>query len=193
MVLNISKKRKTTKYIQRDLDGSLYCYICGKFLPDNNFDDSPQESDVFYRNGKDKRCRNCKKDQYLNRRLRNRGRKDLDRILLERWHGMKDRAIKKNFELNISLDEIKTLWNKQEGKCAISGIDMTYIFNGGRIPTNVSIDRIDSSRGYTIDNIQLVCMAVNQMKNDLSMDYLYFLCDSVLKHKKEIENENKNN
>jgi len=47
---------------------------------------------------------------------------------------------------------------------------MTYKFYEGRVNTNVSIDRIDSTKGYSKDNVQLVCMAANQMKNDLSME-----------------------
>ena len=72
------------------------------------------------------------------------------------------------------------LWDTQHGKCAISGIDMTYIANCGRIPTNVSVDRIDSSKGYIKGNVQLVCMAVNQMKNDLDMQTLLTFCDAIV-------------
>ncbi|UVY48073.1 MAG: hypothetical protein [Bacteriophage sp.] len=53
---------------------------------------------------------------------------------------------------------------------------MTYYFDSGRVPTNLSVDRIDSSLGYIKGNIQLVCMAVNQMKSVLTVEQLkYFL------------------
>ena len=36
------------------------------------------------------------------------------------------------------------------------------------------------SKGYTIDNIQLVCMAVNQLKSDLDMDTILILCSAIV-------------
>lgn len=40
---------------------------------------------------------------------------------------------------------------------------MTFKQCNGRTPTNVSIDQVNHKEGYVIGNIQLVCMAVNQM------------------------------
>ena len=61
---------------------------------------------------------------------------------------------------------------------------MTYYFDSGRVPTNLSVDRIDSSLGYIKGNIQLVCMAVNQMKSDLTVEQLKYFCKSILEYKK---------
>lgn len=58
---------------------------------------------------------------------------------------------------------------------------MTYKIDNGRSHTNVSIDRIDSDKGYTIDNVQLVCMAVNQMKSDLTNEELMYFCNNIIK------------
>ena len=39
--------------------------------------------------------------------------------------------------------------------------------------SNASVDRIDSSKGYVIDNIQWVYRKINRMKNDVSdMDFV---------------------
>lgn len=35
-------------------------------------------------------------------------------------------------------------------------------------------------RKATIDNIQLVCMAVNQLKSDLDMDTILILCSAIV-------------
>lgn len=43
-----------------------------------------------------------------------------------------------------------------------------------RVPTNVSVDRINSNLGYIKGNLQLVCMAVNQIK---------YFCKSILEYK----------
>jgi hypothetical protein len=68
----------------------------------------------------------------------------------------------------ITLDDVMDLWVKQSGKCAISGVCMTYHRGGGsKNDFNVSIDRIDSNGHYTTNNIQLVAHRANQMKNDM--------------------------
>jgi hypothetical protein len=64
--------------------------------------------------------------------------------LIQRYHGAKDRAIKKSLEFNITVDYLLEIWNKQKGLCAISGIQMTCLLDEGRIFSNVSIDQINS-------------------------------------------------
>jgi uncharacterized protein YlxP (DUF503 family) len=64
------------------------------------------------------------------------------------------------------------MYEKQNGQCAVSGVPMTVGKLQGRVPTNISIDRIDSDKSYELDNIQLVCTTVNMMKNDMTMDEL---------------------
>jgi hypothetical protein len=187
MNLNSYKKRKRTKFEQYNLEGNLICYKCNEYKPETEFDINPNR---WFRNNRDYRCKECKKQQRLKRLITNRGKQDLDRLLLERYLGAKDRAKNKNLDFNLTLDFLKYLWNKQCGKCALSNIDMTSVFFSGRVPTNVSIDRIDSNKGYIMDNIQLVCMACNQMKNDLTKEELYKFCKNIVE---TYESKNKEN
>ena len=46
----------------------------------------------------------------------------------------------------------------------------------------MSIDRINPDEGYTLENTQIVCMAVNQMKSDLTMDELLLFCKYIIKN-----------
>ena len=47
---------------------------------------------------------------------------------------------------------------------------------------NISIDRKDSSKGYTKDNIQLVGAIINIMKNDIDeKDFLLFVSTIAIK------------
>lgn len=181
-----NQKRYRTIYKQKDDLGNLYCYKCKEYKDLNLFDNSPENSNIFYREGKDRRCKNCKHLQYKKRLLLNNS-STIEQLINKRFLGLKDRAKKLNLEIDIDIDYLKELWNKQEGKCALSKINMTNISNKGRILTNLSIDRIDSKLGYIKNNIQFVCMAVNQMKSDLTLDELYFLCESILKNKNEKE------
>lgn len=174
--------RYRSKFKQFDDNGNLLCYSCKEYKPLDCFDRNPGK---WFRAEKDTRCKECKKKAYLRRKEKNRGSKDLNRLLYERFHGLKDRSDKKNIDCNIDLQYLHELWDKQKGLCALSGIPMTYYFDSGRVPTNLSVDRIDSSLGYIKGNIQLVCMAVNQMKNGLTVEQLKYFCKSILEYKKQ--------
>jgi hypothetical protein len=101
-------------------------------------------------------------------------------LLDHRYLSLCDRAKRNGLIVDITKQDLYDLWDNQQGKCALSGIEMTYISNCGRIPTNVSVDRIDSSKGYIKGNVQLVCMAVNQMKNDLDTQTLLMFCNAII-------------
>lgn len=66
---------------------------------------------------------------------------------------------------------LKTLFEKQNGKCAITGIDLELETGTDKPnPNRCSLDRIDSSRGYNHRNVWLVCGWVNIMKHTMDMD-----------------------
>jgi hypothetical protein len=64
--------------------------------------------------------------------------------------------------VDIDYDFLLDLWDKQDGKCALTNIPMVHKFHQLNA---VSIDRINSSKGHVKGNIQLVCKAINLMKN----------------------------
>ena len=65
------------------------------------------------------------------------------------------------------INYLKTIYKKQNGLCAISGIPMTQL---RRDECMASPDRISSKNGYVRGNIWLTCWWVNKMKLDLEMD-----------------------
>lgn len=66
---------------------------------------------------------------------------------------------------DINIDDVLLLKDLQNNKCKYSGREFVWKIN---TKNKTSIDRIDSSKGYTKNNIQLVCFEVNQAKNNLS-------------------------
>jgi hypothetical protein len=80
----------------------------------------------------------------------------------------------------ISLDALELLWQMQNGQCALTGWPMTMELANGVVPTNCSLDRIDSSIGYVVGNVQLVCRAANVAKHDLLPKDFIQLCKAVL-------------
>lgn len=81
---------------------------------------------------------------------------------------------------SIVFGDLQELWIKQNGKCAVSGLSMTTgndVFN----MTKISLDRIDSTKGYDIDNIRLVCWWVNLAKWRLDNEEFVNWCIIVAK------------
>lgn len=68
----------------------------------------------------------------------------------------------------------------QGGKCAITGIPMKFYEKNRNHRDAASVDRIDSSKGYSKDNIHLVISSINIMKMDLPLDVFIELCTLVV-------------
>jgi hypothetical protein len=87
------------------------------------------------------------------------------RFISKKFSGIRTRRFKKKGikkVIDITVDFLVDLYEKQEGRCAITKHKMTTKF---KCLYCISIDRIDSSKGYTKDNVQLVCQAMNFCKN----------------------------
>ena len=52
--------------------------------------------------------------------------------------------------------------------------------DAGRVYINISIDQIKQGKGYTEDNVQLVYMAVNQLKSDWDMNTVKYICKMII-------------
>lgn len=89
-------------------------------------------------------------------------------------------AIRRKLSFEIDLEFILHLWDKQEGKCYYTGVDMKYVALK-KNPYQVSIDRIDSKKGYTKDNTVLCCQSINYMKNDYEVEEFQSFLNSVKK------------
>lgn len=97
------------------------------------------------------------------------------------------RMKKRNMEDQLDFDKVflKELWERQEGKCAITGIRMMLEKDASsrrareKKPHKASLDRIDSSKPYTKDNVQFICMCVNYMKNTFQNDEIVEFIESI--------------
>lgn len=177
--------------IHKIVDGQDYyfCNKCKKWRPKSKFN-IDTTSLHQNRGGVCSECKDCQRERYYKQRQRlfEDDELALRYKLQQALKGTRRRSKEKNMYTDLTLDYLMYLWEKQKGKCALSGIDMTYEFYKGRVNTNVSVDRIDSTKGYTKDNVWLVTMAANQMKNDLSMDDFLTLCKNILYKHEELHN-----
>ena len=62
--------------------------------------------------------------------------------------------------------------------CPILGIDLKY-GGGDKCGNSASIDRIDSSRGYTMDNVHIVSLTANLMKSNATVEDMLAFADWV--------------
>ena len=82
----------------------------------------------------------------------------------------KQRAKLNDREHDISVEDIKAIY-PADGCCPIFGIKLE--FNGAGFRDNSpSIDRIDSTKGYTRDNIQVISWKANRIKGASSLQDL---------------------
>jgi len=87
-------------------------------------------------------------------------------------------------DYDLTIEKAWDLFLKQNRKCALSGISLYF----GNTPTTncASLDRIDSSKGYTIDNVQWVHKHINFMKRNYSQDYFIEMCKKVAEYFKDV-------
>lgn len=165
-----------------------YCNKCKKYLPESKF--NIDNTNLHGKRGNlCRECKDCQRKRYYQERQRllEDNYAALRYKLQQALKAAKRRAKENNKYIDIDLEYLFYLWNIQNGRCALTGDQMTYEFYKGRVNSNLSIDRIDSSKGYSKDNVQLVCMVANQMKNDLSINELLVLCNKIIQNNKNKE------
>jgi hypothetical protein len=83
---------------------------------------------------------------------------DVVLYLIKTFNNMNYRAKEKKIEFKISVLDLIDLFDKQNGKCAITGRTMTYFLKlHKRYPDNICVSRVDKKRGFTKDNIRMIC------------------------------------
>lgn len=102
------------------------------------------------------------------------------------WCGHVLRETKQRTRTRIPVTiDIKYAWDlflQQNRKCSLSGVDL--MISGATQYNTASIDRIDSSKGYEIGNIQWVHKHINMMKRTYDQGYFIDLCKKVAENNK---------
>lgn len=94
-------------------------------------------------------------------------------------------ALKRKISVLITIDDLNTVWNRQQGLCSLSGRALILKKTSNEKGTTASVDRIDSSKPYTLDNIQWVHIDINLAKQQLSQLDFIALCRDVTVFRKE--------
>lgn len=97
-----------------------------------------------------------------------------------RWkmhHRAKQRAKISGLEFNLSPEDIQI-----PRFCPILGVELiSHSGSSGGRGHSPSLDRIDNTKGYTKDNIQVISHLANQMKGSASTEQLIKFADWVYK------------
>jgi len=126
----------------------------------------------------------CRRDQYLKNSGKNSTQfTGYEEIRGTTYHKIKVTAERRGLKFNLPKKFLWQLYQSQGGLCALSGLPITWfdptMVGKGCTRCTVSIDRIDSSKGYSEDNVQLVHKKVNIMKNVYSQDEFIQLCKLI--------------
>lgn len=78
---------------------------------------------------------------------------------------------------DITVEDIDAMHQEQDGLCVYSGLPIGWSESGW--DHTASIDRIDNSLGYTLDNVQLVHKEVNMMRGSLEDNRFRELCTLI--------------
>lgn len=95
---------------------------------------------------------------------------------------LKRGAVKRKHEFNLTIEYLWELLVVQDFKCALSGIPITLSTVRKELnatKSSASLDRIDSSKGYIIGNVQWLHVKINMMKQQLSQAEFVDLCSKV--------------
>jgi len=93
-------------------------------------------------------------------------------------------------EFSVTIEYIWNLFLKQNRRCAISGVEITFDHLGdkkehkfkNKSKVTASLDRIDSSKGYVNGNVQWVHKHINIMKNDMDQQKFIEWCRIIAKN-----------
>jgi len=90
-------------------------------------------------------------------------------------------AEKRHLAFELTIEQVWNLFQEQKQRCALTGIPI-FLFVRNRKDGTASLDRIDSEKGYTIDNVQWVHKDINKIKQGFNQTHFIELCRMVVDH-----------
>ena len=158
------------------------CVSCGKEIPPNRRKDAKKCSNNCDAIARVKKSRLNNIEQY-----RNVWRKYYSTelgLITSLLNNARDRA--KRYNREFDLDKEFIIEKLKSGKCELTQIPFNRTIVGPykANPYAPSLDRIDSKRGYTKDNVRLICFGVNRALSDWGLDILIHFSHELIKNNK---------
>jgi len=157
------------------------CNRCKTYLPFSLFSRNSANNDKLSshckdcdKKGQDKiKAKNYTKRLQQDRQYRAVKHQTFDYRLKALLNASKQRASIKNIEHSITVEDLKDIYPK-DGCCPVFGFKLEF-GNAGFRDHSPSIDKIDPSKGYTKDNIQILSWRANRLKADSTVEELEML------------------
>lgn len=140
-----------------------------------------------------KTCTKCKEKKLLTEMVKNKSSKEgyfpycktcmkansikfrQDNPLQQLLSGAKSSAKKRNIIFELTLEDIVI-----PERCKYLGIPLEFNVGKGLLPQTPSIDRVDTNKGYTRDNIQIISHKANALKSDLPLENLIHFAKQII-------------
>lgn len=113
--------------------------------------------------------------KHRNKKDRNRVHSNINSYKKAMLSAAKSRAKKKNLDFSLSIEDIEL-----PKTCPLLGIPLSI--NASNKEYSYSLDRIDSTKGYTKDNIWVISDRANRLKNNASVEELDMLVINLKKY-----------
>ena len=103
---------------------------------------------------------------------------------------LKRKAKERDLDFQVTAEQLWQLFNDQDERCALSGVkitltrDINHQNNLDKTKMSASLDRIDNTKGYTIDNVQWVHKILNAMRRQYSVEEFVKWCKLVAENNK---------
>ena len=107
---------------------------------------------------------------------------DLERRVANKWRNLRTSAAERGLEFGLTLAQLRSLMKRK--RCYYTGKKFTE-------EDGLSLDRVDSSRGYVPNNLVACLTSVNHIKSNLSPQLLVQLGQGIERH--QLKNRKVNN
>ena len=94
------------------------------------------------------------------------------------FNRIKSSAVRRNIPFDISIRFLWELFLQQHQNCSLTGEPLKFDVRVKH--QTASLDRIDSSKGYIVGNVQWVHKDINNMKQSLSQAQFIEWCKKVV-------------
>lgn len=80
-------------------------------------------------------------------------------------------------ECELTLEQLQALVAPM--RCAVTGVELSWA-ETPRGPWLPSVDRLDNSRGYVLDNVRIVCWAYNSMRGEWDDEVVLAMAEALV-------------
>lgn len=155
------------------------CKLCCAIFREKRKEHINKQKRILYKNSI-----NEEKRSQLNLKAKELYKKNFLRALV---YSCKAKQRTHNVECNITVEELELLYILQNKKCYYCNIILNTKI-GNRQCDQISIDRKDSNKGHTNDNIVLSCLFCNHAKNISHIEYFKNFIKAIKTHNYEPDN-----